>query len=202
MNLPSQYPLPKDDTVVVAFSGGVDSVAVAHYLIRKLKNVELAFVHHGTDNSEIAYNNTVVKFADEHDCKLHVNYVDTNVPKSASCEEFWRNERYNFFHQFECPVVTAHHLNDCVETWVWACMHGNPRTIPYSNKNVIRPFRLLTKQRFMNYALEYGLYWSDDMSNNDTKYMRNFIRHEMMNNVKVVNPGIEKTVRKLILNQR
>ena len=201
MNLPSQKPLPKEDKVIIAFSGGVDSVAVAHYLIRKVKNVELAFVHHGTQNSEKAYNEIVLEFSKQYDVKLHVHYITTDIPKNASSEDFWRNERYKFFHNFDSPVVTGHHLNDCVETWVWSCMHGNPRVIPYNNKNVIRPFRLLTKQRFIDYANYYNLSWSEDESNTDTKYIRNYIRHELIDQVKVVNPGIEKTVRKIILNE-
>lgn len=200
MNLPSQKPLPKDDKVVIAFSGGVDSVAVAHYFIRKLPNVELAFVHHGTENSQNAYENTVVDFAKQYGVKLHTHFIDKDVPARSSSEDFWRSERYNFFHNFDCPVVTAHHLNDCVETWIWSCMHGNPRIIPYNNKNVIRPFRLLTKQKFIDYANHYTLNWSEDTSNTDTKYIRNYIRHEMVSHSKVVNPGIEKTIRKLILN--
>lgn len=182
----------------VAFSGGVDSVAAAHRLQRYL-DIELIFIHHETDNSELAMNETVVPFSGKFNLKLNIHHIDTNIKKNESLENHWRNERYKVFHEYDGPVVTCHHLNDCVETWVWSAMHGNPRVIPYRNRNVIRPFLPLRKERFIQYANHHDLTWTEDSSNMNTKFTRNFIRHKMMDNVLKVNPGIYKTIRKKVL---
>jgi tRNA(Ile)-lysidine synthase len=195
--LPTQYKLTGKH--YVAFSGGVDSVAAAHRLNRYL-DIELIFVHHATENSEKAFQETVISFSEKYDIPLHVHHI-TNIPdKSDSLENFWRSERYDVFHKYENPVVTCHHLDDCVETWIWSSMHGNGKIIPYNNKNVIRPFRPIRKQKFIDYAVKYGLTWTEDDSNNDTKFIRNYIRHDMMEHVLKVNPGIHKTIRKKVLD--
>lgn len=189
-----------EGTHFVAFSGGVDSVAAAHRLQRYL-DIELIFIHHATENSEQAMNETVIPFSEKYGLKLHIHHIDNNIKKSESLENHWRNERYKVFHNCDAPVVTCHHLDDCVETWVWSTMHGNPRVIPYRNKNVIRPFLPLRKSRFIEYANHHELTWTEDCSNMNTKFTRNYIRHEMMENVLRVNPGIHKTIRKKILNE-
>ena len=183
----------------IAFSGGVDSVAIGHRLQRYL-DVELIFIHHGTENSEKALHETVTPFSKEFGVTLHVHTINTIVDKNESQESHWRNERYKIFHSYDGPVVTCHHLDDCVETWIWSSLHGNPRIIPYSNRNVIRPFLTHRKEKLIQYAHHHGLTWTEDLSNMDDKYIRNHIRHNMMKDVLKVNPGIHKTIRKKVLN--
>lgn len=200
MRLTPQYSLKSYQKLYIGFSGGVDSVAAAHFLNTKY-NVSLVFIHHNTDNSESALNETVIPFSENYDLNLDIHYIDNiPVPKDESTESHWRNLRYKVFHNYDDPVITCHHLDDCVETWVWSSLHGNPRIIPYANKNVIRPFRMHSKQKFIDYANTNDLTWTEDSSNMDTKYIRNHIRHNMMNDVMKVNPGIHKTIRKKVIN--
>lgn len=188
-----QYSLPKNLTV--AISGGVDSVSIAHFLAKK-HNVKLIFVHHQTVDSEMGLSK-IKKL----NLPLSIYHINDAKPKNKSWEEFWRDERYSVFHSIDSPIVTGHHLNDCVETWIWSSMHGKGQIIPYRNQNVIRPFRLTDKKYFYHYADKNNLEYHEDQSNQDNKFIRNYIRNEMMPHVLKVNPGIKKTIYKKILKE-
>lgn len=187
--------------VYVACSGGVDSMVVVDFLSRN-HTVRPLFVHHGTETSEEAYEFLKDKFGK----LLFTTFITDEKSKQQSQEEFWRNERYKVFHAIGRAnggaVVTGHHLNDCVETWIWSSMHGEGKIIPYRNQNVIRPFRSTSKAEFRSWAKRKNIEYVEDVSNADTKYTRNYIRHTMMPHVLRVNPGIEKTIRKKILDER
>jgi len=189
------HKLPR--TLTVAFSGGVDSVAVLDFL-SKNHEVDAAFFHHGTDNSDNAFD-FVWNFCRDRDITMTVGYIRNEKPKELSWEEHWRNERYAFLENFEY-VVTGHHLNDCIETYIWSTMHGTPKVIPDTRKNVHRPFLLNPKQEFIDWCNRKELNWCHDYSNENTDYMRNYIRKYVVEHAYHINPGIEKVVKKLILN--
>jgi tRNA(Ile)-lysidine synthase len=189
------HKLPR--TLTVAFSGGVDSVAVLDFL-SKNHEVDAAFFHHGTDNSDNAFD-FVWNFCRDRDITMTVGYIRNEKPKELSWEEHWRNERYAFLENFEY-VVTGHHLNDCIETYIWGTMHGTPKVIPDTRKNVHRPFLLNPKQEFIDWCNRKELNWCQDYSNENTDYMRNYIRKHVVEHAYHINPGIEKVVKKLILN--
>ncbi len=191
-----QGEIPRE--ITVACSGGVDSMAIVDFLSRN-HDVSILFVHHGTDTSDQAHK-AISRFNDtiETPFMFYSAEIETEIPKGVSQEEHWRNERYKIFHAWEKPIITCHHIDDCVETWVWSSMHGTGKIIPYRNKNVIRPFRLTKKSTFVNWAKNHSISWSEDSSNADTKYTRNYIRHEMMPHVLRVNPGIQKTIAKKV----
>ena len=182
--------------VAVATSGGVDSMAVVDFL-KNNHTVVMYFVHHGTETSEEAY-----RFLREYEINngvpLYVEYINTEVPKGVSQEEHWRNERYRFFHSVDIPVITCHHLDDCAETWIWSSLNGEGKIIPYSNGNVIRPFRLNRKEEFKQWCNRKRVEWVEDKSNSDNKYVRNYIRNELMDHALVVNPGIHTVVKKKV----
>jgi tRNA(Ile)-lysidine synthase len=89
-------------------------------------------------------------------------------------------------------------LDDCTETWIWSSLNGFGKVIPYRNMNVIRPFRMNRKYEFVDWCERKSIEWIEDKSNSDTKYMRNFIRHELMPKALVVNPGLYKVVAKVV----
>lgn len=188
-------PLPRQLTI--AFSGGVDSVAVADFL-RKKHDVTCAFFHHGTENSERAFE-FVSKFCSQYDLPLLVGFLRGTKPKELSIEEFWRNKRYEFLcREGMGPVVTAHHLDDCVETYLWSCMHGTPKVIPLVRENVIRPFLTTPKSEFVSWCERKGLEWCEDYSNQDEAYTRNYIRKNLVPHALKVNPGLHTVVKKII----
>lgn len=188
------FPLPK--AVTVALSGGVDSVAVADFLSRK-HEVTCAFFHHGTENSDRAFE-FVSKFCNKRNLVLFVGVMSTDKPKELSVEEHWRNERYKFLESLDTAVVTAHNLDDCVETYIYGSFHGQPKVIPHQRNNVLRPFLTTPKSEFTSWCVRKDISWCEDTSNQDYKYMRNYIRHEIVPRALQVNPGLSTVVRKIV----
>jgi tRNA(Ile)-lysidine synthase len=189
-----QGKLPRN--IYVAVSGGVDSVATLDFLARN-HTVTVVHVNHNEGNSDTAAA-FVEALADKYHCPMIYNKVTDKKPKNTSLEEFWRNQRYQLFHSINQPVITAHSLDDCVETWVWSSLHGTGKIIPYSNRNVIRPFRLTYKCDFVNWATKHSLSWVEDSSNADLSLTRNYIRQTMMPHILHVNPGIATTIKKKV----
>lgn len=197
-----QGKLPRQ--VMVACSGGVDSMAVVDFL-KNNHEVEIYYFNHGTNHSERA-EKFVREYATKNGLGYHVRAVDSKhskAPKGKSQEEHWRELRYSWMHMFTAymPVITCHHLDDCVETWIWSSMHGQGKTIPYNNGHgVIRPFRENRKKDLELWCNVKNVPYIEDESNTDTRFIRNYIRHEMMPHVLKVNPGIHKVVRKKVTN--
>ena len=188
-----------DREVFVATSGGVDSMSISSFLSRS-HQVTMLFFDHGTSTSKDA-KYFLRDFTDSSDkLTLKIGGIQREKLPEESQEEYWRNERYRWFHSFSVPIITGHHLDDCVETWIWSSLHGEGKIIPYSNKNVIRPFRLNRKEKFYNWCRRNHIPWLEDSSNSDTKYMRNYIRQELVEKCLMVNPGLHTVIRKKVLN--
>ena len=183
-------------TLAVAVSGGVDSVAALHFLSRN-HNITIVHVDHNEGNSDTSAA-FVRALAQKYECTIITKRITSTRPTGVSPEEFWRNERYNLFHQIPQTVVTAHTLDDCVETWLWSSLHGNSKLIPFANDNVVRPFLATRKQDFIEYAKRNQLSWVEDESNNNLSLTRNYIRKELMPHALRVNPGLYKTILKKV----
>ena len=190
-------PLPKK--LYVACSGGVDSMSALDFLSRK-HDVTAAFFNHGTETSQRAWE-FLYDYCKDNDIGLVSATIGKLKLNSLSQEEHWRNERYKFLDSIGHPVVTAHHLDDAVETWVWSSMHGQPKLPEIYRNNVIRPFLATPKQELIDWCIKHNVPWYDDMSNLDTKYMRNYVRHVAMPIIQKINPGIQKTIKKKLLSK-
>lgn len=190
--------LAKD--VTVACSAGVDSMAIVDFLSKK-HNVTVAFYHHGKDDNSDECFDFLEKFCVDRSLKLTVGFnTDKQKPKDMSLEEYWRTKRYEFLHSIDGPVITGHHLDDCVETWIWSSMHGESKIIPYSYKNVIRPFMVNRKDEFIDWCVRKDVPWVEDTTNTeDNTKTRNYIRNVIMPHVLKINPGIHKVVKKKIM---
>lgn len=186
--------------VYVACSGGVDSMAAVSFLLKGKRDVELLFFNHNTPTSNIA-EEFLSKWSKDNGLNLHLGHIGAgDIEKGRSQEDYWREKRYSFFGKFtDRNIVTCHHLNDQMEQWLMTSVKGNPRLIPHTNGNIIRPFVLTPKDELVNWAKRNSVPWVEDMSNLDTKYQRNFTRHILMPQVLALNSGFEKTIRKKVL---
>ena len=90
-------------------------------------------------------------------------------------------------------------MNDAIETWIFTSLHGNPFLIPPKRDNFIRPFLLSEKALFVEWTKSKKVPYLNDPSNDDTHYMRNLIRHDIVPNALRVNPGLPKVIRKKYL---
>ena len=190
------FPMPKQ--VTIAFSGGVDSVAVADFLSKK-HDVTCAFFHHGTENSKRALE-FVSKFCTQRNFHMFLGVLTRDKPKDMSYEEFWREERYQYLAKLG-PVITAHHLDDCVETYIWSSLHGKPKVPNLIRGNIIRPFLTTPKSELIDWCVRKDLKWCEDLSNEDERYTRNYVRKHLVPHALHVNPGLYKVVRKIIEKQ-
>lgn len=192
--------VPRD--VAVACSGGMDSMVALDFLIRGKKNITVLHFDHGTDHAKEAAA-FVRHYCRENKLPLHFGQLTGKCPGTQSAEEFWRDERYAFFKgcALQVPLVSAHHLTDVIEWWLFTSLHGAPKIIPYERLdcNMIRPFLLVTKKEIQRWALKNKVPHVEDPSNENPQHMRNFIRHSLLPQAFHVNPGLEKTMRKLVL---
>lgn len=187
------FPLPK--YITVATSGGVDSMATLDFLSRK-HNVTVAFFHHNTETSDNAME-FVARYCNIKKLPMVFGVLHENKNKEQSKEEYWREHRYNFLKDFEY-VVTGHHLDDSVETYLWSSLHGKPKVPQLIRGNVYRPFLTTRKSQFIEWCERNNVPWIEDRTNNDTNHTRNYIRHELMPHALKVNPGLYTTVKKII----
>lgn len=177
---------------VIALSGGVDSMAVADFVSRS-RNIQCAFFHHGTETSERA-EQVVSDYCQQRGWHLYRGHIVSNRPDDISPEEHWRNERYRWLDSLLLDVVTAHHLDDCVETYLWSMMHGTGKVIPYRRNKVTRPFLLTAKNELIAWAERNQVPWIEDETNQSLDYMRNYVRHEVVPRALHINPGLTKVV--------
>ena len=119
-----------------------------------------------------------------------------------SWEEYWRNFRLDAFAKESggLPVLTAHNLDDVCETWIWSSLHGKSKLLPYSIGNVIRPFRATPKSELLTWCERKKVLYLNDPSNSDLKFVRNRIRHNLMPEALVVNPGLRTVLLKKVLS--
>ena len=185
--------------IVLACSGGSDSMAILNFLTKGGRDIEVAHINHRTKHGFEA-SQFVEKFCWNNGIKFHCSLVATERPAKTSLEEFWRNERYKFLENFSDPIITAHHLDDAIETWLFTAMHGEARLIPYSRDNIIRPFLITTKNDLDDWCKRHSIPFIKDPSNLDVKHPRNRIRNIIMKDVLEINKGIHKVIRKKYLN--
>jgi tRNA(Ile)-lysidine synthase len=187
-------------TVTVACSGGIDSMTIVDFLLKGRRKVHLAYFDHDTPHSKNALE-FLKQYVGKNKVSLTVGRVKGNKGR-RSLEEFWRDERYKFLDSLNRKhIITCHHLDDVVETWLFSSFHGNPKLIPYKRgTNIYRPFLMTEKKEILKYAQQKQIDWIDDPSNRMTKnIMRNHIRHNIVPQVLKVNPGIRTTIRKKLI---
>jgi tRNA(Ile)-lysidine synthase len=190
--------IPRD--VYLAVSGGHDSMCVLNFLINS-HNVSVLHFNHNTEHSNQA-EEFVTDFCLKNNIRLFTKKNNKNKPLKKSFEEFWREQRYEFLSNFtDKKIITAHHLNDVVEWWIFSSLNGQSKLINYSRGNIIRPFLPTSKKDFEHWKHKRSVLFIDDPSNKDVKYARNRIRQIIMPEILQINPGIFKTIKKKVLER-
>jgi tRNA(Ile)-lysidine synthase len=204
--------IKRNDKVLVALSGGSDSIFLLHFLLkfRKKYNIEVGAVH---INHMIRGNSA---YEDEEFCrKLSVNLgikffaMQKNVKLYAkknkySLEEAGRIIRYKTLtkvlkQEGFNKIATAHNCSDNAETVLLNLIKGTGikgiSGIPLKRGNIIRPILILKKNEILEYLNNYGIKFRIDESNVDTDYERNFLRQEIIPVIKKkLNPDFENAL--------
>ena len=201
--------LPKDKHINIAFSGGVDSLSLALLYRNFGYNVTLLHFHHGCEWSD-GIADGCRALSEKLGLPIIIGCNDSLPKKGQSIEDAWRRSRYRFLYE-QCydgdVLLSGHHLNDAVETWIFSSLHGEGKIIDYDTNityngksiRVVRPLLLNKKSDIERYVSKSGLEPVPDECNKDNGLMRNYIRNVMMPNVLTVNPGIEKVIKKKYL---
>ena len=179
----------------LACSGGVDSMAIANFLLNGGYDPHILYFNHNTEHGNHA-EEFVSSYCRRHNLKLSIGRTD--IKPQSNKEKIWSDLRYEFFSQFDFPIITCHHLDDCVETYIFSCLRGFQSVIPYSKGNVIRPFLMNEKSVFNIWCQDKGVPFVEDESNLSVDYSRNRIRHNIVPEALLVNPGLKTVVRKMI----
>lgn len=207
--------LSKGDSVLIALSGGADSVMLTCFLlsIRDEYSLKLtaAHVEHGIRGDEsLADARFCSEFCQKNgiDFKiLHINAPDEAKKQKMGVEEYSRKARYDFFNTIECDkIATAHNLSDNIETMLFRCARGTSLkglcSIPPVRGKIIRPLIEITSSEIRNYLHNEGIPYRIDSTNSDSTYSRNYIRNEIMPLLKNLNSEFETHAARLLESLR
>ncbi len=202
--------LDKGDTVIVALSGGADSVALFNALISVKEiyslDIKAAHVNHNLRGAEAERDENFVRdICKKNDIELFVKSVDINKiarRDKISTELAGRNERYKFFDELSksCPakIATAHTAEDNAETVIFNLIRGAGLNglggIKPVRGSVIRPLIFLSRRDIEEYCAENGLEFVTDSTNLTDDYTRNKIRHGIIPLMKELNPSLIDTI--------
>ncbi len=197
--------LPEGSKLVVACSGGVDSVVLTHVLHTLGYELVLAHMNYhlrGADSDEDA------RFVEALAKTLEVAfYVESGNAKAAAdqggegLQAAARRLRYAFFERIRTEVgadfvVTAHQRDDLIETYFGHLLRGSHwkgfTAIPRVNGAVVRPFLHISRQEIEAYAAQSMIAFRHDASNDSLHYTRNRIRHELIPLMEDIRPGFTR----------
>jgi tRNA(Ile)-lysidine synthase len=164
-------------------------------------NIEVLHYNHATERSNAA-ENFLIDYCEKNKIKIFTETNKKEKPKKKSFEEFWREQRYDFFSRFDDKViVTAHHLNDAVEWWIFSSLNGQSKIMNYSRGNIIRPFLTTSKHDFEQWQEKRSILFIEDPSNQNIRFARNRIRKNILPEVLLINPGILKNIKRKIVER-
>lgn len=170
-------------TLLVAVSGGVDSIVMLDKLSRQA-DCELVVAHfdHGIRPDSAADARFVAAVAESYGLPFVTKREELGL---AASEEMARSRRHLFLRQVAsqrgAQIATAHHIDDVVETIAINCLRGTGwRGLAVLGENEIaRPLIDMSKQEIRDYALAYQLEWVEDETNANDIYLRNRLRRKI-----------------------
>jgi len=198
-----KFPFLKDAKLLVAISGGIDSVVLTHLLQQLNFDISLAHCNFQLRGNESDLDEAFVKkLAADFNIDCHTISFDTNKiskEKKISTQMAARDLRYNWFEDLTEKnkydyVLTAHQKEDVLETFLINFTRGTGLDgltgIPEINKNIVRPLLNFTRTDIEKFAKKNNIEWREDKSNASTKYLRNKMRHDVIPVLKEINPSL------------
>lgn len=203
------------ERVLLAVSGGLDSVAMLHLFCQTDIPFAIAHCNFNLRGDESDGDEQFVKdraealgiecFLTKFDTKAHAKEHQQSIQMAA------RDLRYGWFNRL-CQeqgfdkVAIAQHLDDSLETVLFNLAKGTSiaglRGILPLNAHIIRPLLDFTRKELYEMMEQEGLKWREDSSNEDTYYQRNFIRHKIVEQLKQINPDLLHTFRNSMSRMR
>ena len=199
----------KDKKLLLATSGGIDSMVMLH-LFQQLES-QIAIAHcnfqlRGVESFEDQ--KFIQDYADANAVPVYITQFDTTAfaeDYKLSTQVAARELRYNWFYELlETEeydyILTAHHADDNLETFLINLSRGTGLDgltgIPEQNENVVRPLLAFSQQEIEDYAKLNNIQWREDSSNASDKYVRNKIRHHLVPMLKELNSNFISSFQK------
>lgn len=200
--------IEKGDKVLVALSGGCDSVCLCLALEELGICFACAHLNHGIREKASYDEEFAREFASRHNAEFFVKHV--NIPalaaeKKISTENAGREERYLFFNEISAEkgftkIAVAHNKNDNAETFLLNLIRGSGikglSGIPPKRDNIIRPLIDVTREEIENYVLSKKETYVTDETNFENDYTRNKIRNIVIPELIEINPNFINSVSK------
>lgn len=204
--------LDKRKKVLVAISGGPDSAALLHVIVRffSLENIYAVHVNHQLRPESEAEEALVRESCEKLGVKLFVQAIDVNkiaIKRKNGIEEAARYARYAFFESVMNAekidqLAVAHHADDQLETIMMRLIRGSFSTgwsgiapiRSISGGKVVRPFLTASKAEILAYCERQDIPYVLDSSNDELVYMRNRLRKKVIPLLKAENPSLASQI--------
>lgn len=201
----------KNDLLLLAVSGGIDSVSLCELCHQAGFDFEIAhcnFRLRGDDSTRDEHFSE--QLAKRYKVPFHVQRFDTleyAEENRLSTQEAARILRYDWFQSLlqskkdagkNAFLLTAHHANDSIETLLMNFFKGTGihglQGIPARNKRIRRPLLFATRNEIQEFLLQHHLDFVEDISNKSDKYTRNYFRNKLIPSIREVFPQVEKNL--------
>ena len=195
-----------DKNLLIAISGGIDSVVLTHLLHKLNFKISLAHCNFSLRGKE---SNEDEEFVKELGKKLAVQTYTIKFETEAYAEEKGistqmaaRDLRYDWFQKIAKEnnidyIITGHQKDDVLETFFINLTRGTGLDgltgIPEIQGNIVRPFMIFSRNEIMVYATRKKIQWREDRTNSSIRYVRNKIRHKIVPVLKELNPNLLET---------
>ena len=207
--------LPDGYAVLLAVSGGVDSMCMADLFLNSTARVGFTLAHcnfHLRGEESDSDEDLVREWAENHGVIFIKKDFDTSwyaASKGVSIEMAARELRYGWFAQIcreqgFAALAVAHNANDNAETMILNMLRGTgvkgmtgmrrKSPLPGSDALIIRPLLDFPRKDIHEYAVSHGLRWHEDSTNSDSAYKRNCVRNEIFPLFKRLNPSFLTTL--------
>ena len=202
-HLKKNFPSISVSKLIIAVSGGVDSIVLFHLCLKLKLNFSVAHCNFKLREKESDLDERFVRdLAVKHNIKFYTKSFNTKKLSSnynKSIQMLARELRYSWFEELSKElnvkhILTAHHLDDSLETFLINLSRGSGIDgllgIPKVNDTVYRPLLIFKKDEILSYAKENKISWREDSSNRKQDYLRNQIRIEVLPKLKEINPNL------------
>lgn len=199
--------LKAQDKVLVALSGGADSVALLRLLLDLGYTCEAAHCNFHLRGEESNRDEAFVRqLCSQQNVKLHVTHFDTELEaaqRRISIEMAARELRYQWFEEIRlacgaAAIAVAHHRDDSVETFLLNLMRGTGinglRGIRPKNGHIIRPLLCIWRHDIIAYLKRIGQSYVTDSTNLQDEYMRNKIRLNLLPLMESIHPSVQESI--------